>query len=327
MKKKLMKIVQITDSIFTQIIDPRLQYKKSILVLTFHGIFLNETERSLNFVDPKLFISIENFSKFLEYSIDKDYTFISPNDILKGLDNTKNYILLTFDDGYYNNKHVLSILRKYKIPACFFISTKHVKYNKPFWWDVLYREGIKNNLSIKQIVKMKDQMKIKTSEKCEEYLIDLFGYEALEPVSDIDRPFSPSELKEFSEDRLIFLGNHTCNHNILSSYSSKERNSLILYSQRDIYDFTGITPLAISYPDGVYSKEIIEETKKIGLKLGFSGEFKKNYLPVDSLDNSYMKFGRFNFYGYRNSKDCIEFFNIIISNGILVNWIFKRFFH
>lgn len=322
----MLKIARITDSVLSRFFSPSLPHKNSLLIFTFHGIFLNQKERSLNLVDPRLFISIEDFCQLLEYSLDKNYTFVSPNDILKGLNNDKNCILITFDDGYFNNKHVLSILRKYEIPAYFFISTNHVKYNKSFWWDVLYREGIRHNMSIKQITKIKKQIKLETSEKCEKYLMDFYGKEAFKPISDIDRPFTPSELKEFSKEKLVFLGNHTSNHNILSRYSLKECNSLILSSQRDIYDFTGITPIAISYPDGIYSKEIIEEIKDIGLKLGFTGEFKKYYLPIDCRDNNYMKLGRFNLYGCDNSKDCKEFFNIFISEGIFTNWIFRIFF-
>ena len=201
--------------------------------------------------------------------------------------------MITFDDGYYNNQYALTVLKKYQIPAVFFISTNHVKYNKCFWWDVLYRERIKLGIPVKDIQRERKKLKSKTSEEIEKYLKDIFGEESLTPVGDIDRPFTPSELKDFSRDEFVFLGNHTSDHAILSNYSSNKIKSQILNAQNTINDITGITPIIISYPNGVYSNEIIKLSKEIGLKLGITVDNKKNYLPIDYQGDGCMRLGRF----------------------------------
>jgi len=47
-----------------------------------------------------------------------------------------NLAVLTFDDGYRNNiTYGLPILTKLNIPATIYVSSGHVKSQKPFWFD------------------------------------------------------------------------------------------------------------------------------------------------------------------------------------------------
>ena len=49
-----------------------------------------------------------------------------------------NLAVLTFDDGYRNNiTYGLPILTKLNIPATIYVSSGHVKSQKPFWFDRL----------------------------------------------------------------------------------------------------------------------------------------------------------------------------------------------
>ncbi|MEJ7665168.1 MAG: polysaccharide deacetylase family protein [Hymenobacter sp.] len=64
---------------------------------------------------------------------------MSPADVLRGLDPAGKYALITFDDGYFNNHLALPVLRRYGVPATFFISSHHVLSGQAFWWDVVYR--------------------------------------------------------------------------------------------------------------------------------------------------------------------------------------------
>lgn len=52
----------------------------------------------------------------------------------------KNYISITFDDGYIDNfKTAGPLLEKYKIPATFFIASGKMENESEFWWDELER--------------------------------------------------------------------------------------------------------------------------------------------------------------------------------------------
>jgi peptidoglycan/xylan/chitin deacetylase (PgdA/CDA1 family) len=263
-------------------------------------------------------MTTDKFCQFVEYYLKHDYTFISQDDILNGLVTEKKYIMITFDDGYYNNQYALPILKKYKIPATFFISTNHVKYNKCFWWDVLYRERIKLGVSVNDISLEREQLKTKTNEEIEKYLKDMFGEGSFTPIGNIDRSFTPSELKNFSKEEFVFLGNHTSDHAILTNYSSNEIKSQILNAHNTINEITGITPTIISYPNGNHSNEIIRISKEIGYKLGVTVDNKKNYFPIDLQTDDCMRLGRFYLSGSENIIKQCEFFrsDIIVSHRI-----------
>lgn len=310
-KKNISSIKYFVDHIISKIYLSIFHEKNYLIIFFFHGLFCNKEEFSLNAVDPHNVITIEQFRKFIEYYLEHNYTFISPYDILEGLNKNKKYVLITFDDGYYNNKNALPILKEYKVPAVFFISTNHVKHKKCFWWDVLFRQRIKQNISLKDIYYEKKLMKSKTNDEIEKFLINTFGEEVLKPISDLDRPFTISELKDFSKEKYVFLGNHTSDHAILTNYSLEGIKFQILNAQNEIYEFTGIKSVIISYPDGKYSDEVIRICKEIGLKLGTTVEYGKNKLPAKFNDNSSMSLKRLDFPA---GKDILKSCNIFRSD-------------
>lgn len=295
------------------------------MIFNFHGLFCNKKEVDQNVVDPQTWITTDQFRQFVEYYLKHNYAFVSPDDILQGLGDDKKYVMITFDDGYYNNKYALPILKKYHIPALFFISTNHIQQNKCFWWDVLYRERIKSGTSKKDILHEQNQLKSKTSEEIEQYLIEKFGEESFRPKSDIDRPFTTSELKDFSKEKYVFLGNHTSNHAILTNYSSNETKSQIIDAQKFIHKITGINPTAISYPNGNYSDEIINISKDIGIQLGITVEYRKNKLPIDYQIDNCMNLGRFDLSGSNNIiNQCKLFRSDILLYVCFQNFLNKR---
>lgn len=299
MKNTAGNIVKAADRILSRGYLKFFKERNSLIIFLLHGLFRDKKEIALNHVNPQSQrdITVEHFRQFVEYYLSVNYIFISPVDILNGLNNDKNYIMITFDDGYFSNQYALPVLKEYKIPAVFFISANHIKYNKCFWGDILYRERIKTGTSKKDILRESKYLKSKTNDEMEKYLIDIFGKNALKPISDIDRPFTPSELKEFSKEKYVFLGNHTCDHAILPNYPQDEIRSQICDAQNYIYDITRIKPEIIAYPNGVYSKEVVRISRELGLKYGITIEPKKNYLPLNMQGEDTMLLGRFSLWG------------------------------
>lgn len=287
------KIRQV-DYLFNSVYLKSFGEKKSLIIFLFHVLFRNENESCLNAVQPAQGMLLRHFRQFIEYYQRQDYIFISPDDILKGLDDDKNYALITFDDGYYNNQYALPILKQYKIPALFFISTDYVKQNKSFWWDALHREKVKRGILPQAISKEINLLgQSMTNEEIEKSIKDEFGKEALNPKGDIDRPFTPSELRDFSKEKFVFLGNHTSKHPTLTNCSPEEIAFTIRQAQNDLYDITGEVPNYLSYPHGAYSDEIVEITKQTGLKLGITVDDRKNYLPIEFENDNTLRLGRF----------------------------------
>ena len=318
LKKSIISLAKLPDLIVSKLYLRLFQEKNSLIIFNFHGLFRNEGEINLNLVDPQTWITIDQFRQFVEYFLNHNYIFVSPEDILEGLSNNRKYIMITFDDGYYNNKYALSILKKYQIPALFFPSTNHIIHNKCFWWDVLYRERKKMGTSEKDILHEQNQLKSKASNKTEHFLIDIFGEKAFKPISDIDRPFTTSELRDFTKEKYVFLGNHTSNHAILTNYSLNGIKSQILDAQNAIQDITGITPTAISYPNGNYSDEVIKISKDIGINLGITVDYRKNKLPINQQDNNSMRLGRFDISCSNNIIKQCELFR---SDILLYAWV------
>jgi len=327
MEMSLSSIVKLPDLLFARFYLRFFREKNALVIFTFHLLFRNEEESTLNHVNPQLGITTDHFCQFVEYYLSHGYSFISPNDILNGLDHHQSYIMITFDDGYFNNIHALPFLKKYKIPAVFFISTNNIIDNKCFWWDVLYRERMRLGASAREIKREEDRLKTRTNEEIESYLVGKFGEKAFRPISDIDRPFTTAELKNLSNEKYVSIGNHTSDHAILTNYDLTGIRSQILCAQDFIYNNTKTSPIIISYPDGFYSDEVIKVAKETGFGMGVTTDFKKNYLPINNLADDCMRLGRFDLGG---SEEPLQLCELFRSDKIFYKWIWnflnKRYF-
>lgn len=320
MKKSIISIIRLFDQNFSQTYLKLFKEKKSLIIFLFHALFRNSEEINSNVVNPQQGITVQHFRQFIEYYLSQEYIFVSPEEILNGLAKDRKYVLITFDDGYFNNQYALPVLREYGVPAVFFITPNNVKDNKCFWWDVLYRERIRRGTSEENILREIKVLKLKTYTEIEMYLKDLFGEETFKPIGDIDRPFTPSELKVFSAEKNVFLGNHASDHMMLANCSLGVIKSQILNAQNTIYDITGITPTIISYPLGNYSNKVVKISKEIGLDLGITADPKKNYLPIDYQGNGHMLLGRFTLDG---NEELIKQCEVFRSDMGLYNWARK----
>src|SRR5207245_10228312 len=118
------------------------------------------------------------------------------------------------------------------------------------------------------------------TEEVESDLKKKFGKDALRPVGDLDRPFTPGELREFAGHRLVSVGNHTKNHAILTNYGLAEVREQIQGGQDALQQMTEKTPEMISYPNGNSSPQIEQAAREAGLQLGVLVRRGKNRLPL-----------------------------------------------
>lgn len=270
MRRTVKKIIASADYSIVRVFNRFFSEQGKLIVVAFHCIFQNEDEVSVNLIDPQQGITIAHFERFIKYFLDNEYVFVSPIDIQCGLDSQKNYVLATFDDGYYNNTRVLPLLKAYRVPAVFFISTSHILEGKSFWWDVVYRERSRDGLSSLAIVKEQTFLKRQRNHEIEGYIVKEFGPESLRPIGDSDRPFTPSELKKFSAEKFVHIGNHTHEHAILTNYDSSEVRLQLLQCQNVIRDITGKEPIIVSYPNGYYNSIVLETARLARFRIGVS---------------------------------------------------------
>jgi peptidoglycan/xylan/chitin deacetylase (PgdA/CDA1 family) len=109
----------------------RLFQKNSIRILTYHRI--NDLP------DDEMSISLQAFSNHLHF-LKKHYRIISLEHavtmILKKHIAHKNYIVITFDDGYQDNYYnAFPVLKKLQMPATVFLPYNFINTAKIFPWD------------------------------------------------------------------------------------------------------------------------------------------------------------------------------------------------
>jgi peptidoglycan/xylan/chitin deacetylase (PgdA/CDA1 family) len=304
--------------------------RDTLLCFLFHSLFESVEEIRSGVIDPQQGITVEMFRAFLADFHELGYEFVSPHRILEGLQPGGRYVLLTFDDGYYNNVRALPVMEEFDAPGVFFISSDHVREGKAFWWDAAYREGRKRGKTEEEIRRTADSCKQLKTAEVERDLKKEFGQRALCPIGDLDRPLTPGELREFARHRLVSLGNHTKNHAILTNYSLAEVREEIRDGQDAIQEMTGEIPEMISYPNGNSSPEIRQIAREAGLPLGVVVRGGKNRLPLKIGAPEAMALKRFILWGDRGiaaqcrvSRASISLYSLVESLKVRASVAFR----
>ncbi|NML67710.1 polysaccharide deacetylase family protein [Hymenobacter sp. RP-2-7] len=274
----------------------------------FHVLFEDEAAMLRHEVDPQQRITVELFAQFVADFLAHGYVFVTPADVLRGLDPAGRYALITFDDGYYNNRLALPVLRRYGVPATFFISSDHVLSGHAFWWDVVYRGRRAQPLAPAAQAAEYALLQRLHHLDIAEYLRAQFGPAALLPVGDLDRPFTPAELAAFAAEPEVVLGNHTAHHAVLTHYASADANQELAACQHYLAHLTGEIPCAVAYPNGNVSAVVRAAAATAGLELGTTVAAGKNYLPFAQHGVDMLLLNRFLLWGNRDvARQCALF--------------------
>jgi peptidoglycan/xylan/chitin deacetylase (PgdA/CDA1 family) len=286
-------IVRATDALLARAYLSVFQERDALLCFLFHSLFRDQREMGLNLIDPLERTTVAHFRQLVGYYLANGYRFVTPAEVLAVLPPDGRYAMLTFDDGYFNNLLALPVLEEFRVPAIFFISTNHVLQNKCFWWDVLYRERKAQGASRRRIVHEALALKSLRTDRIEAQLLERFGPNALTPRGDVDRPFSPAELRQFASSPYVHLGNHTADHAILPNYSPPEIRQQVAGAQQSLREITGVDPIAIAYPNGAHNQQVTRTCRELGLRLGFTIRPQKTSLPIAADSPKLMTLGRF----------------------------------
>lgn len=280
LKKIALNTIQFTDKLLIRAWEE----PPELTILIFHKIFREKEEAQAEETLPTERITLAEFDEILTYWQNTGYHFISPELLTEGaiLPHKKN-ILLTFDDGYFNNSWTLPILEKYNAPALFFITTDYIKLRCPYWWDVLYRESHKRGKTHEQVREQIESYKVQTREAIEAELKESFGEETF-LWRDLDRPFTPEELRDFAAHPLVHLGNHTASHYALSHWPLSVVQEQLTEAQAFLREEIGVEAPYFAYPNGAYTPEVEELIAKSGLfRFAITIQPEKNYLPLQKL--------------------------------------------
>lgn len=230
--------------------------------LLFHGVY--NLDEKHQFKNKNIFISSEELENCIKILIDNDFTFIDPDDVLISPYGSRN-VLLTVDDGYHTNFHILKVLERYNIPALFFFVKYQVAHQKMFWWDVYLINKI-HSTPFSIIYNDIQKLKLLARKEIESRFVKEFGNTCFDSDGQLVRPMTCKELKRFSEHPLVRIGAHTVSHEILTNCYKASIKKEIGNCKQFLEKITKKNIYAFSYPNGDYNSDIVSVTFEMGFK-------------------------------------------------------------
>ena len=311
----------------------RLFNKGRLNILYYHRVTNNE--EVLYSRDKNMCVPIDSFEMQMEY-LSKACVPLSESeiiDIVKGKAILPDYpVWVTFDDGYKDNYlNAYPILRKYRIPATFFVTTGFIN-KKTIPWDDYIAKGMllskskRLNYSIngqnydfvcntegsrlKAIKDLWDVFECQRISGCEylSYLVDTCKV-PIESITDLFMTWD--EIKEMSDNGYA-IGAHTVNHRIMSRLTSDEIEFEVLRSKAEIEHRISKRVHSFAYPHGKFTDCKFEDSVHILEKSGF-------LLAVTTVGGANRALSvRNNFRLKRvgtNFNDSLRFFKFKVSSG------------
>jgi peptidoglycan/xylan/chitin deacetylase (PgdA/CDA1 family) len=251
-----------------------------LAVALFHVVHRAREDARTDALAPNQEVTVDDLRRFLDAMLRAGYTIATGTQLRQSGHHGK-LLLLTFDDGYYNNTRALPVLEEFQAPATFFISTSHVLLRKAYWWDVVSRRLRRAGKSRTEVDAALQRLKALPVRTIEERLRRDLGAQALAPVGDVDRPFDPIELRDFARSRWVTLGNHTAEHTILTRCSPAEAEEAMRRGKEQLESMTGIAADAIAYPNGNFSAAVVRAARTTGHEIGFTCAARANPFPLD----------------------------------------------
>lgn len=280
-----------TDRLWLRLTPPPVRDAPQLLIFALHALCRDRAQLDDPLLASHQAACVDDLARLVETALGHGYGFVSPADIVAGLDPAGRHAMLTFDDGYRNNVLALEVLERFQVPATFFISSSHVLEGKSFWWDAVSRELRRAGVGEPGRRRQLHRLKAVPAAGIEAVLRHWFGEQALRPRGDADRPFTPGELAAFARHPLVHLGNHTADHVILTRCPSHEMRRQIADCQAALRDISGRAPLAIAYPNGDHSPAVAAAARAAGLRVGMTVRPARNRVPAPG-DPSVMQLSR-----------------------------------
>lgn len=288
-------ILNIADNLSSNLYVKMFGEPPALNTFLFHACLERASDYKHNLLYPQERLTVADFRHFIDFFLEQGYAFTGPfAPGSRDLDPGKKYGLITFDDGYYNNVHLLPVLEEYKVPALFFVPTDYLYNGKLFWSDALYgfrkQSGQTDEAVLKEVMYLKG-LRLK---EIEAYMHKNFGAGALDVKHDANRFMTEQEFIQFAQHPFVHIGNHTHTHEVLTNLSADEVGQEFSTSQRILRQLLGVAPDWVSYPNGSFNDGIIEVASKLGMHTGITTIMEKNLFPLNNYINGQLVLHRFN---------------------------------
>lgn len=290
--------------------------RNDVGILMLHGIM--DSERSDGWKPLRPQLSPERLDAFLR-ALSRNYSFVSLCDAVDMLTGRipvrPNSLAITFDDGYRNNlTHALPVLRRYGVPATFFIATGNVERRKPYWFDRLdfalqntpiegrdvrigqdtirLVAGDRDSLR-RSYKRLRDAAKSVFRRDTEmhremEELAATMEKECGQSIANIFEENDWSALLSWEETRGaasegITIGSHTVDHIRLGLIDDETAREQLILSKESIERNTGVPCRFLCYPSGSYKESTLEIARNCGYDAAVTTEEGMNRVGDDPM--------------------------------------------
>jgi len=251
---------------FTFNLSPILAKRTNVArVLMFHGI--GDKVHSAELLEEKILY------------LRKHFKIVSLEQMLAKInagDNFNNEVVLTFDDGLKNNVvHAYPILKKYDVPATFYVCPGLIESGS-WLWNHEARERLRSLPSI-------ERKKLASGWGCDHDLENIITWlkglavkqrtEAEATIRQFTPTFSPTTEQKNAYDvmswddlqsldeKLITIGSHTANHAITKDWNEDALMLEIVQPQKLLEKKLGRSIKHYCYPDGYFDSATIDIVK------------------------------------------------------------------
>jgi peptidoglycan/xylan/chitin deacetylase (PgdA/CDA1 family) len=250
--------------------------------MIYHGICLEDHTR----FNP-IFLKLKTFEKHLQF-YKKYFNVISLDDFYQERFSKDKYnICITFDDGFANNhKYVLSLLRKYQLPATFFVTAIRAAGYDILWNDFL---GIVSKYGPRKItyngeIFYKGPFDKYISEQSGQSIVEMLrsgGFDIKEEIMKQLYPLVPymennhidvdywlqmttKQIRELSDSPFAGIGSHGYYHNDLARIGIADAADEMLRSKQYLENLTDKPVNSLAFPYGTYTPDVVDAAKNAG---------------------------------------------------------------
>ena len=162
-------------------------------------------------------------------------------------------VVITFDDGYIDNYiTAFPVLKKYNLPATYYICTGNVDSEREFWWDELESIlAVSGQGDIETCRKKHAEFKRMDPTTRKTALAELARYHGISLEARKDRRSMRSEeIRELAQSDIITIGAHTVTHSALANLGEDEIMDEVVTSKTLLEKIIGREVMDFSYPFG-----------------------------------------------------------------------------
>lgn len=284
---------------------------KKPLVLMYHRV-LPDAGSLLEYTQAGITVSTASFEAQISY-LKKNYDVLSAKDFLRELRgeirSTRNRVLITFDDGWYDNfVHAYPILKRYGVSATILVCTEMIGTSRKFWFHEIGYHLLRQKWSQAELDEVTTgidpQLSIHVDENRAGFglLDDVLGQvkswtpEQIERLIRQFRAYGDPDLHEWDYTKVILdwseieamdpavieIGSHGKSHRLLTQISEADLQTELKESKEILEQKLRRKIEMFAYPNGNYNSLVKSKTAESGYKCAFA--VRPDHVPGSGID-------------------------------------------